>query len=373
MFALRSIARRPVFALIGLASITLSSLVSMALAQDGGSAPLSAEASLTVNADKAETGKFTRYLTINGTVNAWQDVVIAPEVGGYRVEEVLVDVGDYVTAGQPLVKLSVSLLQAELSSRDAVLKQAEAQATNADLALQRAKSVAEKNLLSTADLDRLNSEAISARARRDGARADLDAAKLKLQFATVKAPDNGVITSRSVSVGQLAQAGGEMLRLLRQGRVEWRGEIPEASLPSLQVGQNVIITSVDGKDHQGTIRVVSPTVNPTTHNGLIYVDIEGDASLRPGMFARGKIEYTASEALLIPLASLVSSDGYNYVFIVQPDRKVRRQLIQTGILQGDRIEVLDGLDPGASIVTNGAGFLKDGDIVNVVQSKVEAR
>ncbi|MES2603754.1 MAG: efflux RND transporter periplasmic adaptor subunit [Pseudomonadota bacterium] len=369
MFALRSIARVPAKTLAGLAlSLSLVSFVSPIVAQDNNSS-LSSEASLTVNAGKAETGQFTRYLTINGTVNAWQDVVIAPEVGGYRVEEVLVDVGDVVTAGQPLVKLSVSLLQADLSSRDAALKQAEAQAVNADLAMERAKSVADKKLLSTADLDRINSEALTARARRDGAKADLDAAKLRLQFATVKAPDTGVITSRTVTVGQLAQAGGEMLRLLRQGRVEWRGEVPETSLPSLQVGQTVIITSVDGKEHAGTIRVVSPTVNPSTHNGLIYVDIEGDASLRPGMFARGKIEYTASEALLVPLSALVSSDGYNYVFIVQPDRKVSRQLIQTGILQGNSIEVLDGLEPGANIVTNGAGFLKDGDLVNVVEAR----
>lgn len=372
MFSLRSNARRRVVALIGLASVSLASLVSTAFAaQDDSAAALSSEASLTVNTGKAETSPFKRYLTINGTVNAWQEVVIAPEVGGYRVEDVLVDVGDYVTAGQPLVKLSISLLQTDLASRDATLQQREAELVNADLALDRAKSVAQKNLLSTADLDRLNSEALGARARRDGAKADLEAAKLKLQFATVKAPDEGVITSRLVSVGQLAQAGGEMLRLLRQSRVEWRGEVPESSLPSLQQGQAVTITSVDGKEHLGTIRTVSPTVNPATHNGLIYVDIDADPALRPGMFARGKIEYTQSEALLIPFASVASSDGYNYVFVVQPDRKVRRQMIQTGSLQGDQIEVVGGLEPGANIVTNGAGFLKDGDVVNVVDSKVQ--
>ena len=67
-----------------------------------------------------------------------------------------------------------------------------------------------------------------------------------MQFATVKAPDDGIITTRTVTVGQLAQVGGEMLRLLRQSRVEWRGEVPETSLPSLQVGQTVLITGVDG-------------------------------------------------------------------------------------------------------------------------------
>ena len=372
MLSLRRVCRDRVVALSAL--VTVLSLASVTtVAQDSGSAPLASEASLTVNAGKAETRAFKRYLTINGTVNAWQDVVIAPEVGGYRVEEVLVDVGDEVTAGQPLVKLSTSILATDLASREAALKQREAEATNADPALERAKTVAAKDLLSTADLDRLNSEALGARARLDAAKADLDAARLRLQFATVKSPDAGVITSRNVTVGQLAQAGGEMLRLLRQNRVEWRGEVPEQNLPSLQVGQTVLITGVDGSEHTGTIRVVAPTVSANTHNGIVYVDIDGGPALRPGMFARGRIEYTESDALLVPLQSLVSSDGYNYVFIVEPDRTVRRQMIQTGVLQGDSIDVLGGLEPGANIVINGAGFLKDGDLVNVVNTATGVR
>ena len=150
--------------------LSLGSLAAVpALAQEG-SAPLASEASLTVNAGKAETSQFKRFLTINGTVNAWQDVVIAPEVGGYRVEEVLVDVGDVVKAAQPLVKLSTAILATDLASREAAMKQREAEVTNADLALQRGKTVAEKDLLSAADLDRLNSEAIGARGRLDAAR-----------------------------------------------------------------------------------------------------------------------------------------------------------------------------------------------------------
>ncbi len=376
MFALSLNARKAAAGLAVLAFVTVlpvSVLSPAALAQDKGGGTLKSEASLTVNTGKAETSQFRRFLTINGTINAWQDVVISPEVGGYRVEAVLVDVGDVVAAGQALVKLSTALLQTDLASKQAALEQSQAVVLNADLALNRAKSLNEKQLMSTADIDRLTSDAVSARARVDAAKADLDAAKVRLQFSTIKAPDAGVITTRTVTVGQLAQVGGEMLRMLRQGRVEWRGEVPETSLPALKVGQVVLVTSVDGKDHAGKIRVVSPTVNPSTHNGLIYVDLPVDEAMRPGMFARGKIEYTAAEALLIPLASLVSSDGYNYVFVVEADRKVHRQLIKTGVLQGDNIEVVEGLKPGANIVTTGAGFLKDGDLVNVVEARAETR
>lgn len=340
-------------------------------AQEPGS-PLSADATLTVNTGKVESASFTRYLTLNGTVSAWQEVVIAPEVGGYRVEEVLVDVGDYVEAGQELVRLSSAILQTERSARIAALQQSEAEAVNAGLALERAKTIAGKNLLSDADLDQLNSQSLGAEARLAAARADLEAAELRLKFTKVVAPDAGVISARNVTMGQIAQAGSEMLRLLRQNRVEWRGEVPESSLPLLRPGQSVLITSVDGREHPGAIRIVSPTVNATTHNGMVYVDIQSDEALRPGMFARGRIEFSESSAVTVPLASLVSSDGYNYVFVVEPDRKVRRQMIATGAIQEGSIEVLSGLQQGENIVVNGAGFLKDGDLVNVVEARVEA-
>src|SRR5690606_40482443 len=108
----------------------------------GGGSPLDTEASLTVNADVVEAGDFTRYITLSGTIHAWQEVLIAAEVGGYRVEEVLVDVGDYVQAGQQLVRLSTDLLQAAVDSSAAALKQAEAAANNARLSLERGTQLA---------------------------------------------------------------------------------------------------------------------------------------------------------------------------------------------------------------------------------------
>jgi HlyD family secretion protein len=330
------------------------------------SSAMSSDASLTVSTGQVQAIDFTRYLNVSGTVNAWQEVVISAEVGGYRVEEVLVDVGDYVQAGQELVRLSTALLQTDVAARAAALKQREAELVNANLAFERGKTVAAQNLLAASDLDRLESEAIGAAGRVDAAQADLEAAQVRLRFARVTAPDAGVISARNVAVGQIAQAGTELLRLLRQNRIEWRGEVPESDLPSLQVGQSAIITSVDGREHHGTIRIVSPTVNANTHNGTVYIDVASDDALRPGMFARGQIEVSQAQALVVPLDSMVSSDGYHYVYIVNADRTVRRQVIETGVIQGDSIEVVSGLEPGTTIVTSGAGFLKDGDLVNVI-------
>jgi RND family efflux transporter MFP subunit len=156
-----------------------------------------------------------------------------------------------------------------------------------------------------------------------------------------------------------------MLRLLRNGRIEWRGEVPETQLGQLAAAQPVTVTTADGTAFHGKIRVVSPTIASGNRTGLIYVDLPADERLRPGMFARGEIEVGRGLADLAPLESVVSTDGYSYVFVVDDGGRVARRRIEAGAVHGDAIEVLSGVEEGEVVVNKGAGFLKDGDLVNV--------
>jgi len=323
------------------------------------------EAVMTVTATPLARVELTRTISMNGSVFAWQDVIIAPEVGGYRVAEVFVDVGDHVKRGQQLVALSRALLEAEVATKQAVLNQRQAELVNAQAALQRGQSLANMNVLSEADLDRLTAEELASRSGVESARAELDTSQLRLKFTSVTAPDDGIITSRTVTVGQIAQAGNEMLRLLRNGRIEGRGEVPETRLAELGPGQPVMVTTADGTEFHGTIRVVSPTIASGNRTGLVYVDLPPDARLRPGMFARGEIEIGHGPGHTVPLESVVSSDGYSYVFVVRADNTVARRRIETGAVYAGSIEVMSGIEGDEVIVNKGAGFLKDGDLVNV--------
>lgn len=336
-------------------------------AADG--APAAArEAVMTVTATELQPSQLTRTLTLNGTIHAWQEVIIAPEVGGYRVAEVLVDVGDTVQRGQTLVELSTALLEAEVATKRAVLKQRQAELLNSEAELTRGESLASMNLLSAADFDRLKSEALAAQARLESARADLHTSELRMQFAKVTAPDGGVITARTVTVGQIAQAGSEMLRLLRNSRIEWRGEVPEVRLGELKAGQHVTVATPDGLMLDGRIRVVAPTISDTNRTGLVYVDLDADPRVRPGMFARGEIEIGKGQGYTVPLESVVTADGYSYVFVLRDDRSVERRRVEAGAVRGDGIEIVSGIGAGEMIVEKGAGFLRDGDIVNVAQA-----
>jgi HlyD family secretion protein len=323
------------------------------------------EAVMTVTAEPLERVDLKRTISMTGSVFAWQDVIIAPEVGGYRVAEVLVDVGDRVTKGQQLVELSTALLEAEVATKRATLNQRRAELDNASAALERGQSLAGMNVLSKADLDRLVSEELASRARLESARADLETSELRLKFTSVTAPDDGIITSRTVTVGQVAQAGNEMLRLLRDGRIEWRGEAPETRLGELAAGQPVKIVTADGATFSGVVRVVSPTIAAGNRTALVYVDLPADPRLRPGMFARGEIEIGAGPGFTVPLESVVNADGYSYVFVLKADNTVERRRIEAGAVAGASIEVVGGLEAGERIVRKGAGFLKDGDLVSV--------
>ena len=250
---------------------------------------------LPVSVTTPKSEALARTLVATGSINAWQEAIIGPEVGGYRVAAVNVDVGDQVRKGQELVRLSADMLNAEVASKRAALRQAQAQLVNATAAMHRAESLKGSGAVSAAEQERLQSEELAARARVEAAAADEEAAALKLRYARVVAPDDGVITSRTVVVGQIAQAGAEMLRVLRQNRIEWRAEVPEARMREVSIGKTVRVTTADGATLTGKVRAIAPTVHSGTRTGLVYVDLPAPGSARPGMFARGEIETSSSE------------------------------------------------------------------------------
>jgi len=349
--------------------ITVALLAVLILVLRGAStrsrAPVAAAAAPAVTARPLETMQVARGVTANGSVYAWQEIVVGPEVGGYRVAAVNVEVGDRVRKGQELVQLAEDMLAAEVASKRANLEQAQASLENAVSAYRRAHSLSGSGVVSQSDLDKLRSEELAARARVEVNKAELQTSELRLRHTRVTAPDDGIISARNVNVGQVAQAGTEMLRLLSKGRVEWRAEIPESRMREIRVGQKVKLTTADGAQLDGTVRAIAPTVESSTRAGLVYVDIPSGAA-RPGMFARGEIVLGQSAASMVPLSSIVTQDGYTYVFVVSEQQLVVRRRVETGAVRDKQIEIVSGVEPGERIVDKGAGFLKDGDRVRVV-------
>ena len=344
--------------------VLAAALALSACSRGGNKAP--AASSLTVTLVAAERRQIDREIVASGSVAAWQEMSLGVEVAGLRVANVLVEPGDKVVAGQALVELDRRTLDVQARQAEASLAQARA---NAELAISQEKrgaTLLERNLISTNDFEVLRANRSKAEAQVVSAEAERDASKLRLGFATLRAPDAGVISTRNVQPGQIVSGGGELLRLIRRGRLEWRAEVSENDLPRIKVGATVDLRGPAGDVVTGVIRAVSPSIDPQTRTALVYADLEKPGALRAGMFAEGRLRVGKADVTVIPRQSVVFRDGYPYVFVMGEGGKVLQRRIESGPPQGEFIEVRSGLKDGEKVVARGAGFLSDGDIVKVV-------
>lgn len=324
-----------------------------------------------------------RTITVSGSVAAWQEMYLGVELTGIRVAEVLVDVGDKVRAGQPLLRLDTRTLEVQARQADASVAQARASLELARANSERGSTLVKEGLISSSNADELRATLAGAEAQLTTAEADREAARLRLGFATLRAPDDGVISARSVQPGQIVSSGTDLLRLIRQGRLEWRAELTEADLGRAKVGTSVELISPGGERIKGKIRAVSPSVDPETRTGMLYADLPAPGDLRSGMFAQGQILLGTTIATVLPRESVVFRDGYPYVFVAQRPAgppaaagtgdqatyNVEQRRITTGGTRGEFTEVLGGLKPDERVVVRGAGFLSDGDLVREVPAK----
>ncbi|RYY87097.1 MAG: efflux RND transporter periplasmic adaptor subunit, partial [Comamonadaceae bacterium] len=211
----------------------------------------------------------------------------------------------------------------------------------------------------------------TAKARVEAARAAYNAQQVRLGFASVRAPDSGVISARTATVGAVVGAGTELFRLIRKGRLEWRAEVTADELGRLTTGTTAIVTAASGARLEGRVRTIGPTVDPQNRIALVYVDLNplpgpASGSARAGMFARGEFDLGAQPAVTVPQPAVVVREGFSYVFRVNPDNRVSQVKVEIGRIAGDRLQVLSGLPADARIVASGGGFLNDGDLVRVV-------
>ena len=171
-------------------------------------------------------------------------------------------------------------------------------------------------------------------------------------------------------------SGTELFRLIRQGRLEWRAELPASDIGRVRPGARVRVKGANGSEVVGKVRTVAPTVDAQSRTTLVYVDLppslSSNAPLKAGMFAGGEFELGASKALTVPQQAIAVRDGFSYVFRLNPDSRVSQLKIATGRRLGERIEVVSGLAPETQIVVSGAGFLNDGDLVRNVPAQPAA-
>jgi RND family efflux transporter MFP subunit len=335
-------------------------------------APSTPNSALTVDAARPQQETWQEAVQATGPVAAWQEIIVSPEVGGLRIAELLVDVGDKVERGQLLARLANESLRAELRKQEAAVSQAAANFERAQSNSRRAQSVATSGAMSEQQVEDFRINMSMAQAALESARAELDATSLKLSQTRVVAVDDGVVTSKTAVLGNVVNSGAELLRIVRQGRVEWQAELDSRQLAKIHAGQTATVTLPSGEKVQGTVRAITPALNTATGRAIVYVSLPTESSARTGMFASGSIEVKETPALTLPQSAIVARDGRSYVYVIGEDDVVSARSVTAGRRNGDRVEVLGGLEPQARVVASGGAFLADGARVTVATDAARA-
>ncbi len=315
---------------------------------------------------KPKTAMWPDQIESSGSIMPWQETYIGSEVGGLRLASVLISVGDTVTKGEVLARLDTATVETDLDAANAQLMEAEGTLAQAVATLNRANRLAPSGGLSRQELTLYETQKNTAEARVNAARAQVKRQQLRLKFATIVAPDDGVISASSASEGAIVQAGGELFRLIRQGRLEWRAEVKGETLLKLSIGQEVIVNSPLGSEVKGRVRRLSPTIDVTTGNGLVYVDLPTGTNLKAGLTVSGSIGMGKRKALFLPSSAVIRSDKDAKVFRIGAENKLVAVDVKTGRTKGDSIEIVSGLDERSEVVGTDVERLEVGQLVDSV-------
>lgn len=350
-FAPALLGRKSIITAALLTSLTVGGMVLLAPDSSAKQAANQPSAALTVTVATAKQTQWPTTLEASGAVAPWQEAVIGAQVSGLRLAEVRVNVGDRVKRGQVLAVYDADLLRADESRLKASWQQTEA---NRERALQ---------LKGTGGIS--DQEVLQYETQADVAKAQLQSTRLQLRYAEVIAPDDGVISARSATQGAVSSSGQELFRMIRQGRLEWRGELNAAQLAKVKKGQRVALILPDDTFARATVRQVAPSLDSQTRLGVVYADIEPDNRARAGMYVKGKIVLAESPAVIVPATSVVIRDGRSYVPKFLEGGRINLQAVTVGRRQKDDVEIVSGLRAGDTVAVQGAGFLNEGDLVRV--------
>ena len=332
---------------------------------------------MTVETAVAGRADITDYITVVGNLVGAATVDVGPRVAG-RIEAIPVRLGDRVEQGQLVVKVEDRELRQQVSQVEAnlevnratvVSRQNDAKVTAA--AFERARTSEERGLISKAaleDADARHNSAVSqvavAEAQLTSTQARLDELKITLSNTSVLSPVNGFVGRRNLDPGAFAGTNTAILSLVDISIVRMIASIVEKDFKRIERGADAVVDvdAFPGESFKGQVSRLSPIFDPATRMAPIEIEVPNPGfRLKPGMYARVRLLAEHREAILtVPRAAVVDIGGRRGVYLADGD-VARFRDVRTGISDDERIEVLEGLEEGARVVTTGALAIRDGE------------
>ncbi len=287
------------------------------------------------------------------SLEAWDEAMVASRASGLVVA-IFAEEGDFVKEGQVLAKLDDEVLNIELAQTKSQLDKLEAD-------FNRSQGLYEKKLISQEQHDAVRYE-------RDRLQASYDLKRLQLDQTRIISPISGVVSKRHIKNGNLVSANQEVFQVTAMNRLRAIMYVPEHELGKMKIGQNVMVKAdaLPGNDFTGKVSLISPIIDPATGTIKVTIEVDRHRDLKPGMFTRVQLVYDRKDrATLVPRNAVVSEDREKYVYVVEGEKAIRRNIL-TGYVNDTNIEVVNGLSEGMTIVTLGQNGLKDSAKVHVI-------
>ncbi len=306
-------------------------------------------------------------LTASGILLPREEAAVGPEVAGYQVAEVMVEEGATVRKGQPLARLDSQLLQARIDQARAGLAQSTAVAEQAHAEADRVKTFESKGAMSVEQIAARRYQARTAEAAVGVARAQLDELLTQEQRLIVRAPVDGVVLERSIRPGDVASLSQPMFRIVRDGLVELDAEVPEGALARIAPGDTATVSIPSGESIQGTVRRISPLVDPLTKLGRVRVSLAPNPQLRVGGYARVSFNRPAVPVPAVAERAVQWEANGPRLIIIDDNNRAHPMSVRTGTRDAGFVTLEQG-PPVGTLVALGSGVsLLEGDLVNPVE------
>ena len=317
----------------------------------------------TVSSTSVKEEDWAPRLTAVGSVSAVQGAVVSAELAGV-VSEINFENGGEAKKGEVLMKL-------DASQEEALLRSAEAEAQLAQTDLERSRDLAMKKVVSSAELD-------SAQSKFRRLNAVVDQVRSSIAKKTLIAPFDGQLGIRQVNVGQMINAGQQVVPLTSLNPVFADFALPQQYLGQLTPGLEVHVTTdaIPGRVFNGKLTAINSMVDSSTRNITLQATLDNsDHALRPGMFAKAEVMLPEKHKTLVVPGSAISYAPFgDSVFVIEKkkDEKtgkesqvIRQQFVRVGEARGDLVAITQGLKAGETIVSTGVFKLRNGMTVTI--------
>lgn len=313
-------------------------------------------------------------LTADGTISAKDIANVSPKVNGVAIEQVLVEEGTRVKAGQVLAVFDTDAMEQQIVQAEADVAEAEATLANASADAARVLPLLDIDAISKQEADRYRTSEIRAKAALQAAKARLSNQQLTLKNAQVIAPVSGIISEKMAEVGMVA-GGSPLFTIIKNGILEWRADLDPKLVGEINVGTPVRVNLPQNQSVMGEVRRIAPTAD-NNRQITIYASLADNPAARAGMYQTGVFLLGDESLQTIPNSAIVSDDGYDYVMLVtdidtQGNQRVGRilqQRVSLGERIGDKVALMEPLPADSRLVKQGGSFLNDGDLVRVVDT-----